>query len=69
MASQEITTHLQYARMKAVSSNEPFRVRFNAGTGTYRIEALDGTWQSPDYGLPRGITWNNGAIRKKDLPR
>ncbi|MBP1597219.1 MAG: hypothetical protein H6Q05_2596 [Acidobacteria bacterium] len=60
MASQQIAGQLEYARMKAVSSNEPYLVRFTAGTQSFRVEAADATWQSPDYPLPRGITWNNG---------
>ena len=60
MASQQIAGQLQYARMKAVSSNEPYLVRFIAGAQSFRVEAADATWQSPDYPLPRGITWNNG---------
>ena len=60
MASQQITSQLQYARMKAVSSNEPYLVRFVAATQSFRVEAADATWQSPDYPLPRGVTWNIG---------
>lgn len=60
MAAQQITTELQYARMKAVSSNESLRVRFNHTENTFQIETDEGTIYTGPFTLPTGIRWNNG---------
>ena len=59
MAAQEITTNLQYARMKAVSSNESFRVSISPSGNSYSLETSAGALHSGPYTLPQGITWNN----------
>lgn len=59
MAAQSITTQLQFARMKAVSSNEIHRVRFPSGERTYRVETSDGTTIAGPFSLPRGVSWNS----------
>ena len=61
LAAQEITNQLQFARMKAVSSNELFRVHFLAGTNSYQIETGAGVVFAGPHILPRGISWNTAA--------
>ena len=61
MAAQQITTELQFARMKSVSSNEPLRVTFDANSNTYHIDTSGGTTLAGPFNLPRGITWNTSA--------
>lgn len=57
-AAQEIKTHLHFAKLKAVSSNESMRVNF-PDLRSYRIELADGTVLRGPYVLPRGIRFNN----------
>jgi hypothetical protein len=61
MAAQQISTELQYARMKAVSSNEPLRVAFDANSNTYHIDTSAGATFAGPFNLPRGITWKTGV--------
>ena len=56
--AQNIANQLQFARMKAVSSNEPFRMNFPAGQITYQVETVTGEVVSGPFFLPRGIQWN-----------
>lgn len=49
MASRDVARELQSARLRAVSSNRPVRVRFNCpAVGQYRLVELIGTPGSPD---------------------
>jgi Tfp pilus assembly protein FimT len=59
MAAQSITAQLQFARMKAVSSNEAYRVQFPNGERTYRVETSDGMTVAGPFSLPRGVSWNS----------
>ena len=61
--AQNIASQLQFARMKAVSSNEPFRVDFPAGQDDYRVETIDlvsgnANLVSGPFFLSQGIQWN-----------
>jgi hypothetical protein len=58
LTAQEITVELQYARMKAVTSNEPIRVHFLSTPPSCQIEADDGSLISGPYGFPPGIVLN-----------
>ncbi len=58
LAAQSVTNQLQFARMKAVSSNESYRVNFPAGTGDYRVETSTGAIVAGPFTLPPGIQWN-----------
>jgi len=60
LAAQQVTTQLQYARMKAVASNEPFLVRFDAPKDSFQVETSNGTLHAGPYFLPRGVSWNSG---------
>lgn len=59
LSAQSLAAQLQYARMKAVSSNEPFQVNFPAGERTYRLENSGGEVIAGPFWLPTGINWNN----------
>jgi type II secretory pathway pseudopilin PulG len=58
LAAQSVTSQLQFARMKAVSSNESYRVNFPAGTSDYRVETSTGAIVAGPFTLPPGIQWN-----------
>jgi type II secretory pathway pseudopilin PulG len=58
LAAQSVVNQLQFARMKAVSSNEAFRVNFPAGTSEYRVETSTGDIVTGPFTLPMGIEWN-----------
>ncbi len=58
LAAQNIANQLQFARMKAVTSNEPFRVNFPAGQNSYQVETPAGVLVSGPFFLPEGIQWN-----------
>jgi len=58
LAAQNITTQLQFARMKAVSSNESFRLNFPAGQRFYQVETAAGDVISGPFFLPPGINLN-----------
>ena len=59
LTAQSIAAQLQFARMKAVSSNETFRVNFPAGQTTYSVETSDGTVVAGPFFLPNSISWNS----------
>ena len=59
LTAQSIAAQLQFARMKAVSSNEVFRVNFPAGQKTYSIETSTGTAVAGPFYLPNSISWNS----------
>jgi Tfp pilus assembly protein FimT len=54
IASQEISTQLHFAKLKAVSSNETYRVNFSSAI-SYQVELSDGTLVQGPYYLPSGI--------------
>lgn len=58
MAADQLATHLQSARLKAVSSNETFRLRFGPLARAYRIESEAGEVTAGPFWLPRGVSWN-----------
>ncbi len=58
LAAQSVVNQLQFARMKAVSSNESYRVNFPAGTSDYRVETSTGDIVAGPFTLPPGIEWN-----------
>jgi len=58
LAAQSISSQMLFAKMKAVSSNEPFNVVFPDGQSSYRVETSNGTVISGPFVLPPGITWN-----------
>jgi hypothetical protein len=52
MATRDVERDLQFARLKAVATNRPMRVRFNCPeTGKMRVVELIGTPQLPDAAL------------------
>lgn len=55
-AAQEVTSQLHFAKMRAVSSNEPLRVSFAADG--YRVQLADGTTLRGPLGLPTGMSLN-----------
>lgn len=57
-AAQEISTHLHFAKLKAVSSNEALRVNFS-DTNSYQVELSDGTVIRGPFPLPVGISLND----------
>jgi len=59
MSAQSIATQMQYARMKAVSSNEPFSMNFGASANSYQVEAgFGGPVMSGPYFYPFGVSMN-----------
>lgn len=49
MATRDVERELQYARLKAVATNRPMRVRFDCpSTGKLRVVEVIGTSQQPD---------------------
>jgi prepilin-type N-terminal cleavage/methylation domain-containing protein len=56
-AAQQIATHLHFAKLKAISSNEALRVNFPDNT-SYQVELSDGTLLRGPYLLPKGINLN-----------
>jgi len=59
LAAQGVTNQLQFARMKAVSSNESYRVNFPEGTSDYRVETSTGDIVAGPFTLPPGTVWNS----------
>lgn len=59
LAAQGITSQIQFARMKAVASNEEFRVDFPNGQNVYRVIDAAGNVISGPFTLPQGVSWNN----------
>jgi len=61
--ARQIAADLQLARMKAISQNTSYRLRFTA-EDTYEMQKNDGVWAvAPGHGsvkLPEGITVTNG---------
>jgi prepilin-type N-terminal cleavage/methylation domain-containing protein len=52
-AAQEIRTQMQFAKLKAISGNEPYRVNF-LNANAYQVELSDGTVLRGPYALPSG---------------
>jgi Tfp pilus assembly protein FimT len=61
LAGQQITTQLQTARMKAVTTNESIRVRFFPNSNYYQVEGSDGTVLSGPFAFAPGVIYN-GAV-------
>jgi len=59
LAAQGLSSQMQYARMRAVSSNETFCVRFGPMANGYRIETENGAVHAGPFQFPPGITFNN----------
>ncbi len=59
LAAQGVSTELQLARMKAITSNESLRVHFPASTRQYRVELSDGTLLKGPFYFPNTIRPNN----------
>jgi hypothetical protein len=59
LAGQHIANEMQYTRMKAVSSNEAFRLRFGPGPNEYQVELENGALHVGPFSLPAGIFLNN----------
>ena len=55
LVAQNIATELQFARMKAVSSNESFRVNFPANQRFYQVETNAGDPIAGPFWLPDGV--------------
>ena len=58
---QELGIDADYARMKAVSSNEEFHVNFPNGMNYYQVESDSGSVIAGPFYLPPGVNWNNGC--------
>jgi len=62
--ARQIAADLQLARMKAISQNTNYRLRFTDGN-TYEMQKNDGGWAVPaghgSVDLPEGITVTNGT--------
>jgi type II secretory pathway pseudopilin PulG len=58
LAAQTIVTQMQFARMKAVTSNEPFRVNFPAGQRSFQVETSTGALVAGPFALPLGIEFS-----------
>lgn len=56
LSAQQLASEIQYARMRAVSSNEIFRVRFV--NRTYQVELENGTIHAGPFALPRNVLLN-----------
>jgi len=67
-AARQITSTLQEARIKAVSNNREWRVKFDQSNGTFWLEQGDlvsgsGTWTQLGgvLALPRGVIFTDSA--------
>lgn len=58
LAAQQIVVQMQFARMKAISSNEIIQVNFPEGREAFQVQSAEGTIISGPFFLPRGLTWN-----------
>jgi prepilin-type N-terminal cleavage/methylation domain-containing protein len=59
LAAQGVSSQLQFARMKAITSNESLRVNFPASTRQYQVELSDGTIFKGPFFYPKTIRPNN----------
>jgi hypothetical protein len=59
MTAESIVSQLQFARMKSVSSNEPFRVNFPAAQRVFQVETSGGNLVAGPFSLARGVVWNS----------
>jgi prepilin-type N-terminal cleavage/methylation domain-containing protein len=57
-ATRDISSQLRVAQMKAVSNNLDYRVSFDIGAGTYRLERNSGGWaiEGTVQTLPTGVS-------------
>ncbi len=58
LAAQAVTSQMQFARMKSVSSNESFRVSFPSGN-IFQVESSAGNVIAGPFTLPPNVTWNS----------
>ncbi len=58
LAAQALTSQMQFARMKSVSSNESFRVSFPTGN-LYQVESSGGNVIAGPFSLPPNVAWND----------
>jgi prepilin-type N-terminal cleavage/methylation domain-containing protein len=56
-AGREIVSHLQVAKIRAISSRLEYRVRFDLAQDIYYLEKNDGVWQQEggEFHVPRGV--------------
>jgi len=59
LAAQGLVNQMQYTRMRAVSSNETFRLRLEPGTGQYQVELENGALHAGPFNLPDGVSLNH----------
>ncbi len=59
-AAQGVMTQLQYARLRAITSNEPLSVNFPSATNGYQVELASGTLLRGPFYLPRGVSFLTG---------
>jgi len=58
LTAQGLANQMQYARMRAVSSNEAFRLRFLPGTNSYQVETENGVIHTGPIRFPPGVNLN-----------
>lgn len=69
LASQQIVTQMQAARMKAVTNNETIRVHFFPDSNFYQIETGDGTLLSGPYFFAPSVNYNgSGGLPSVTFP-
>jgi len=56
LSAQQLASEIQYARMRAVASNETFRVRFT--DRNYQVELENGTIHAGPFSFPRNVLLN-----------
>jgi len=56
-ATRDIVSHLQFAKIRAISSRLEYRVRFDLINDEYLLERNDGVWQQEGgvFRVPRGV--------------
>lgn len=71
-AAQEIASHIQLQRMRAVSQNQDFSIDFDQSAGTYALYQGDpatGTLlDAQARGLPNGVTFTGGGGDPLQMP-
>ena len=56
-AGRDIVSHLQLAKIRAISSRLEYRVRFDLANDAYLVERNEGVWQQEGsvFRVPRGV--------------
>ena len=56
-AGRDIVSHLQLAKISAISKSQEYRVRFDLANNEYLVESNDGVWQQEGsvFRVPRGV--------------